>query len=79
MSTEQTFVDLVKEGKISDAIETIKSALTEMSGETVVETKFEIAEKHGMKKKEVYEEGDDDIIDDDDEKDKKSDDDEDDE
>jgi len=55
MNTEQQFVDLIKEGKVADAMQLIKTALTEMAGASIVDTKFEIAEGYGMKKKPMEE------------------------
>lgn len=60
MNVEQQFVDLIKEGKVTDAIELIKTSLTEMGGTVIVDQKFSIAEKFGMKKKEDSEESDED-------------------
>lgn len=67
MNVEQQFVDLIKENKLSDAIALVKSRLTEIAGECIIEEKFRIAEGYGMKKK-ITEE-DDDNTNDDDEKD----------
>lgn len=58
MNTEQQFVDLIKEGKVADAMQLIKTSLTEMAGSSIVDTKFQVAEGYGMKKKEMKEEGD---------------------
>ena len=65
MNTEQQFVDLIKEGKVADAMQLIKTALTEMAGASIVQNKFNVAESYGMKKKSMKEEDDD--MDDDDE------------
>jgi hypothetical protein len=78
MNVEQQFVDLIKEGKVADAIELIKTSLTEMGGTAIVDQKFSIAEKFGMKKKEKEESDDDDSEESDDDDDSEdSDDDED--
>jgi hypothetical protein len=50
MNTEQQFVDLIKEGKVADAMQLIKTTLTEMAGDSIIESKFDIAEACGMKK-----------------------------
>jgi len=67
MNTEQQFVDLIKEGKVADAMQLIKTALTEMAGVSIVQTKFDVAEACGMKKS--MKEEDDDMDDDDEESD----------
>jgi len=59
MSTEQHFVDLIKEGKFNSAMQLIKDSLTEKAGISIVETKFDIAEGYGMKKKKMVKEMDD--------------------
>lgn len=59
MNVEQQFVDLIKEGKVADAMQLIKKSLTEMAGSNIVESKFKIAEAYGMKKKEEVKEMDD--------------------
>ena len=59
MNTEQQFVDLIKEGKVADAMQLIKTALTEMAGASIVQNKFNVAESYGMKKKSMKEEDDD--------------------
>lgn len=51
MSIEQQFVDLIKEGNVADAMQLIKDNLTEQAGQSIVDSKFEIAEGYGMKKK----------------------------
>lgn len=58
MKTEQQFVDLIKAGKVSDAMQSIKEALTTMAGKAVVEQKFAIAEQYGLKKLKEEEEED---------------------
>lgn len=78
MSYEKEFVDLVKEGKISDAISTIKEALTQFAGESIVEKKYAVAETYGMKKREEMSEEEDEDEDDEDKKKKNDDDEEDD-
>jgi hypothetical protein len=75
MNTEQQFVDLIKEGKVADAMQLIKSSLTEMAGSKLVDSKFEIAEKFGMKKKEDDSEEKEDDKSDDDSEEKEDDDD----
>ena len=67
MNTEQQFVDLIKEGKVADAMQLIKTALTEMAGASIVQTKFDVAEACGMKKS--MKEEDDDMDDDDEDED----------
>jgi hypothetical protein len=69
MNTEQQFVDLIKEGKVADAMQLIKTALTEMAGASIVQNKFDIAEGYGMKKSMKEEDMDDDEESDEDEED----------
>lgn len=69
MSIEQQFIDLIREGKVTDAMDTIKKSLTEMAGEAIVQEKYKVAEKYNMKKKEVKEEEDEEEKEKDDEKD----------
>jgi hypothetical protein len=69
MNTEQQFVDLIKEGKVADAMQLIKTALTEMAGVSIVQTKFDVAEACGMKKSMKEEDDDMDMEDEEDEDD----------
>jgi Ran GTPase-activating protein (RanGAP) involved in mRNA processing and transport len=71
MNTEQQFVDLIKEGKVADAMQLIKTALTEMAGVSIVQTKFDVAEACGMKKSMKEEDMEDEEDEDDEMKEKK--------
>lgn len=66
-SVEEQFISLVQEGKISTAIDLIKSKLTEMAGAAIVDKKYDVAETYGMKKTSKKVEEEDDSYDDEDE------------